>query len=103
MSLFSEEDWDEIFSYEVKKTPKIDKPIINTPERHMEDDEEIEASVYDTFPTHINKRPEPNPFIVNPQGTKHNRDVKEEDDDEYNADQTIVGGKHRLDCKCDSY
>ncbi|CAG8580884.1 2613_t:CDS:1 [Diversispora eburnea] len=29
MSLFNKEDWDEIFSFEVKKIPKIDKSIIN--------------------------------------------------------------------------
>ena len=62
----------------------------HTPERDITpgDDEEEESSLYDTFPTHIYKRPEPNPFLASPQG-KHDR----EEDDEYNADQTIVGGK----------
>ncbi|CAI2189953.1 7033_t:CDS:2, partial [Funneliformis geosporum] len=69
-----------------------------TPEQYItpEDDEEGESSLYDTFPTHIHKRPESNPFIVNSQGTKHDRDVEEEDNDEYNADQTIIGGKSTI-------
>ncbi|CAG8622165.1 7177_t:CDS:2 [Acaulospora morrowiae] len=57
------------------------------------DDEEIKTSIYDTFPAHIHKRPEPNPSFVSSQGTKRDRDVEEEEDGEYNADQTIIGGK----------
>ena len=55
---------------------KADTIGYHTPERHsMEYDEEIETSVNDTFPTHIHKRPELNPFIVNPQGTKRDHDI----------------------------
>ncbi|CAJ0751542.1 21307_t:CDS:2 [Entrophospora sp. SA101] len=52
-------------------------------------DEEEEISLYDTFPVHIYKQPVPNPFLV---GNKHDHDIDEEDD-EFNADLTIVGGK----------
>ncbi|CAI2190821.1 9265_t:CDS:2, partial [Funneliformis geosporum] len=70
---------------------QVDNEPPRTPEQHdtPEIDEE-ESSTYDIFPTHIHKRPEPNPFLAR---TKHDRDIEEEDDEEYNADQTIVGGK----------
>ncbi|CAB4434217.1 unnamed protein product [Rhizophagus irregularis] len=50
----------------------------HTPERDITpgDDEEEESSLYDTFPTHIYKKPEPNSFLVSPQG-KHDRDMEE--------------------------
>ncbi|CAH1766306.1 13874_t:CDS:10, partial [Entrophospora sp. SA101] len=35
---------------------------------------------------------QPNPFVAGLQGTKHGRDIEEEDD-EFNADITIIGGK----------
>lgn len=44
---------------------------------------------------HIHKWPEPNLFIVSSQGTKYNHD-KEEKGKEYNADQTIIGGKNTI-------
>ncbi|RHZ85705.1 hypothetical protein Glove_62g12 [Diversispora epigaea] len=61
----------------------------HTPERHIitpEDEEEKENSLYDTFPVHIHKRPEPNPFLVGNQND-HNID---EEGDEFNADLTII-------------
>ncbi|CAG8615435.1 8335_t:CDS:2 [Ambispora leptoticha] len=62
------------------------------PERHiitLENEEEKENYLYDTFPVHIHKRPEPNPFLVGNQND-HNID---EEGDEFNANLTIVGGK----------
>nr|CAG8638707.1 13564_t:CDS:2 [Entrophospora candida] len=58
----------------------------------LEDDEEQENSFYNTFPIHIYNQSEPNPFIAGLQGTKHGCDIEEEDD-EFNADITIIGGK----------
>lgn len=55
----------------------------------MPEVDEKECSLYNTFPVHIYKRPEPNPFLV---GNKREHDMDEEDD-EFNADLTIVGGK----------
>nr|CAG8465896.1 8316_t:CDS:2 [Entrophospora candida] len=65
-----------------------------TPERHItpEDDEEQENSFYNTFPIHIYNQSEPDPFVAGLQGTKHGRDIEEEDD-EFNADITIISGK----------
>ncbi|CAG8641433.1 17049_t:CDS:2 [Acaulospora morrowiae] len=41
------------------------------------------------------KQLKPNPFISYPQGRKHDREPEEDDtDDEYEADQTIIGGRN---------
>jgi hypothetical protein len=65
--------------------------LAHTLERHitLEDEEEKGSSLYDTFPVHIHKRPEPNPFLV---GSQNEYDIDEEDD-EFNANLTVVGGK----------
>ncbi|CAB4478042.1 unnamed protein product [Rhizophagus irregularis] len=60
-----------------------------TPERNIAWRDEKESSLYDTFPVHIHKIPEPNPFIV---GNQNDHDINEKDD-EFNAELTIVGGK----------
>ena len=84
-----------IIQQEITETIRERRPNTqyHTPERYNTEDEEGETSYYDTFPIHIHKQPEPNPFIINPQGMKRDRDIEEEDGDMYNADQTIVGGK----------
>ncbi|CAH1768430.1 6566_t:CDS:2, partial [Entrophospora sp. SA101] len=66
-------------------------PVRDVPhlQRAHTPDEEEEISLYDTFPVHIYKQPVPNPFLVR---NKHDHDIDEEDD-EFNADLTIVGGK----------
>ncbi|CAG8724969.1 1116_t:CDS:10, partial [Funneliformis caledonium] len=85
--------------YEIPKRSRTDHKNLGdceqfqqprSPERHITPEvEEKECSLYDTFPVHIHKRPEPNPFLV---GNKREHDIDEEDD-EFNADLTIVGGK----------
>jgi len=59
----------------------------------MLEDEEEESSNYETFPRYIYNQPQPDPFVDDSQGTKRGRDVEEEDDEEYNVNQTIIGGK----------
>ncbi|CAB4429422.1 unnamed protein product [Rhizophagus irregularis] len=69
--------------------PHLQHEQTHTPDRYIitqEDEEEKEDSLYDIFPVHIHKQPEPNPFLVG----NHNID---EEGDEFNADLTIVGGK----------
>ncbi|CAJ0752757.1 13063_t:CDS:2, partial [Entrophospora sp. SA101] len=74
-----------------ENTAKDFSPVRDVPhlQRAHTPDEEEEISLYDTFPVHIYKQPVPNPFLVR---NKHDHDIDEEDD-EFNADLTIVGGK----------
>ncbi|CAG8670614.1 3470_t:CDS:2, partial [Racocetra fulgida] len=49
-SLFSEEDWNEIFAFELKKMPKIDKSIINLMKKYSVTDlTEFRKIIFDPF------------------------------------------------------
>ncbi|CAI2190316.1 4811_t:CDS:2, partial [Funneliformis geosporum] len=54
---------EECFPHDV--IPRSQHEQAHTPERHItpEDEEEKESSLYDTFPVHVRKRPEPKPFL----------------------------------------
>ncbi|CAG8722106.1 4627_t:CDS:2, partial [Acaulospora morrowiae] len=70
------------------------KADICTPKRTIipEGKGKNEKLLYNTSPKYICKKPLPNPFLVNHQGKKRDLET-EEDDEEFDADLTIVGGK----------
>jgi len=69
------------------------KDDICTPEQTIKpgDFEGNKNLCYEILPRNIEKKPLPNPFLANQQGKKRNLET-EDDDEEFDADLTVIGG-----------
>ncbi|CAG8636488.1 7990_t:CDS:2, partial [Paraglomus occultum] len=83
---------DDIVAFRQNQNNDSSQTGYHTPEPYITSEEEEENSSYYKSPRRVRKRPELNPFIAD-SGEINNGCDLQDSDDEYNADQTIVGGK----------